>query len=215
MDYHVTELFKPDLGKIRVCTVNEVLYAARVDLCKIVYGGHAPNNADSLFSPHFFHTDKVCTEMLIPIPNVKRGRKKIIFLKAADVISRLLVSISFVKLEKRKAKRIALRDWLLELLESKQHNSIATIDTGTLFYNHNLGERKMQEKPPIGIISQAPIEVTTFTVADINDIKDRAEALKQAFDVSKSAALTAVISLKEEEIGRKLDALRELLKKER
>lgn len=54
--------------------------------------------------------------------------------------------------------------------------------------------------------------VTTLTVSDIEDIKTRAEALKEAFDVSKKDALRAVVQLKSEEINRNLTPLIELLK---
>ncbi len=54
--------------------------------------------------------------------------------------------------------------------------------------------------------------VTTLTVSDIEDIKTRAEALKEAFDVSKKDALRAVVQLKSEEINRNLLPLIELLK---
>ena len=209
MEYPVKEFLKPDVGRLRVAIVEDTLYAARVDLCKIVYEGHAPNAVDSVFSPRFSHDDKALEQTVIVDPTIKRGRKKIVFLKATDVIFRLSLTLNLVKTESRKLKRIALKNWLTELVIDTPHD--ATTTTQNLFYNHDLEEKQMQEKS-ITNIPDVHAEVTTFTVADIDDIKDRAEALKQAFDVSKSAALNAVIALKEEEIGRKLDALRELLK---
>ena len=57
-----------------------------------------------------------------------------------------------------------------------------------------------------------PVKVPALTKDDLVDIADRADFVKETFDVNKKDALRAVVLLKSQEINRDLSPLLALLK---
>ena len=132
---------------------------------------------------------------------------------ACDVLESF-IKINAIRVRKQQYA-IALQDKLdfnaKKLLEQFQALDIAELEKASA---------KVKELPMIDKNNESERvtmakEITTLTVADIEDIGERAELVRKIFDVSSPAALTAIVKLKSEEIDRELTPLLDLLNQKR